>query len=674
MKIDRLIKVVKKDSENIDYIFLDIFDTIVTRSVDPEYIKKIWSMFVVNVFKLDIKPEDLYQKRSEIEKKLSDNALVAGHDSEFKHKYMIDLIHSFLVQEHKLPYQRDYFLRKCVQTEINIEKQQLFVRQDLFDLIKYFKKKNKKIILISDMYLSKKSITEILSNLDIVRFVDDIFVSSEYLISKRSGKLYKYILEKYNTRPEKCCMIGDNKNADYIAPLSLGIKPYLLDVSSQYNEYKKCRENSNEEEIFNKIKKVVKSKNNLPFVDTVYSLYMFIERLYFKLMEVDAEDVVFLSREGQFLQKLFEEYQKTIQYKKIKTHYMLVSRKSTYLPSLNKISNEDFSVLFKAYADISPTEFLRSIGFSNDEISEIQKKSIKKIEYDKKIINFSKSKEFANILNNRIFKQLYEKKRCDQKQQFKNYVEELGVGDKSKMYIVDVGWKGTIQNNIQKILGGSISVQGYYLGMNIIDKTNYDILKNKEGLLFSNYPEETNYFILFDENRPLFEMLLGASHGAAEYYIKDKTGVVSVRTGNNPREKDLFKKYISPIQKEIFLKFCQIKDILQNRIYDEKKVEKIFSKQHYKMVFVPSEKELMFFKKLYHFENFGLFSFTEFNKKNKLTIKQKIREYMNYFMEHNKYRKDYYWCQLKSYNNGLKGIMFMYAFEMYIRLKKRNIF
>ena len=55
--------------------------------------------------------------------------------------------------------------------------------------------------------------------------------------------------------------------------------------------------------------------------------------------------------------------------------------------------------------------------------------------------------------------------------------------------LVDVGWKGSIQNNIYKSLDGKVSVQGYFLGSLSPTEINRDNLKN--GILFSDVPEHS---------------------------------------------------------------------------------------------------------------------------------------------------------------------------------------
>jgi HAD superfamily hydrolase (TIGR01549 family) len=666
--MNKIIKEIKQDVSNFDIAFFDIFDTIVTRKVAPEYVKKIWASFLTKTLKINLNPNDLYAKRNEIEATLCKICGDNGFDLEFKYKDMVKELHQYLIELNLIEKNYNEFFKICSELEIEIESNVQEVDQKIFDLIKFLKEKNKKVICISDMYLSKDMLMTIFENKGISKYIDDIYVSEQYSIAKRSGRLFKYVLDKNKIDPKKCIMIGDNKYSDYEIPKSLGINAFLLPRDDQRQIYEKFSSEINEANIYNKINEIIKAENKLLFVDTIYSLYNFIEKLYFKLLEDNAKDVIFFSREGEYLKKLFDEYQKTIFSRKIKSHYILVSRRSTYLPSLNKLKDEKFTTLFKQYNSISLVEFLKSLNFNTQEIEELKNSLNIKTNFSKRINNFKISSVLKKLKNNKQFIMLYEEKRKTQNQMFKKYIKTLNLVDSKNIHVVDVGWKGSIQNNIQNIMKET-KIKGYYLGISVYDTSN---LENKEGLLFHNYPYYTKNFSLFNENRPLYEIILGASHGSAECYYEE-AGIVKTQTYHKKEEQDLFNNTISPIQDEMFEKFIEIKLTLQNRIYDFNKIEKIFNKQHYKMLFLAKKKDFEFFNNIYHYENFGFFSFTKFDDKKKLPFVRKIKEYLKYFLRHNIYISDYYWCQLKNYNNGLNLLIKIYALERYLVFKKKNI-
>ena len=84
------------------------------------------------------------------------------------------------------------------------------------------------------------------------------------------------------------------------------------------------------------------------------------------------ETVLFCSREGQLMKKMFDDYQMIFFQKKlIKTEYFYVSRKATFLPTFKEFDNENFEILFRQIQQLKIGDFLSNIGFDNDEISSV---------------------------------------------------------------------------------------------------------------------------------------------------------------------------------------------------------------------------------------------------------------------------------------------------------------
>ena len=646
--------------KNKKYIFFDIFDTILSRTIEPEYAKKIWSNYIVKTFNLDINMEDFYKKRNQIEYSLGEENHNNGYDYEFTYESVILKLYEF-INDNTIEYKE--FYRICEETEINIESNVLYPNKDIIDLIKK-NYKNKKIICVSDMYLSKKMIYEIFKNLDIDKYISNIYVSCEYLNNKKSGILYDIVLKDLKIKPEDCIMIGDNINSDYNIPKEKGIEAIHLDRKEKYDFYSKYLNEKNKVNIYNEVFNLSKYTNN--FENTIFTLYSFIEKLYFKLLRDNKDEVFFLSREGEYLKKLFDYYNETSLNKNIKSNYLIVSRKSTYLPSLKELKKEDFSSLLNQYYNITITEFLKSLNFNDREINKIEK-DIKELDFNIKINNFKTSKELKIIKSNKTFINIYETNRKEQKENFIKYIKEKT--NKKDIVVVDIGWNGSIQNNIQNILGKSYHVKGYYFGLL---KKDFNEIHEKEGLIFSNYPNESKGFYLFNENRSLYEIILGASHGSANKYIL-KNNKIEVELFKKKEEELIYKEKIKPLQDKMFKTFKLLTNNLTSTMYNNIEINKLINKIHFNMVFKPNKEQLSFFNKIYHYENFGVFEFTEFNNKTKYTIKEFINENKKFIKNHREYMYDSFWPTLKLANNKLYLQKKLYTMKKYNNFKKNNI-
>src|SRR3990172_879815 len=343
--------------------------------------------------------------------------------------------------------------------------------------------------------------------------------------------------------------------------------------------------------------------HKIPFEDISWTFWFFIEKLYKQLLHDGVRDVFFLAREGDFLKQLFDLYQKDLAKDLfINTYFFLVSRRATFLPSLRPLSGENFARLFSKFLDFSLNNFLRSLNFSSDDIQQVLAEM--KVDQNTLIRSFKDSETLQLLLQNQSFQKLYEQKRIEQKQKYIGYLQSFPVELEKGMHVVDIGWHGSIQDNMFHILDEEIPISGYYLGL--VKHADMSLAQNdKKGLLFSYFPTPTKYYSVYSHNCSLFELIAGTPHGMVLSYVKNNNTFQAV-LDEGKEEIDLFHSKIVPIQKRIlayFERFTLLSD--QEREY-------LIAKGHARMVFLHSKTEIDFFRSLYHFEKFGLFQKTYF--------------------------------------------------------------
>ncbi|NQS88899.1 hypothetical protein HQ584_03815, partial [Patescibacteria group bacterium] len=72
----------------------------------------------------------------------------------------------------------------------------------------------KRIIFISDMYLPEQHIREMLVKVGVYQEGDKLYVSGESGLKKRTGSLFKYILEQEHCNPHQMSHCGNNLHSD----------------------------------------------------------------------------------------------------------------------------------------------------------------------------------------------------------------------------------------------------------------------------------------------------------------------------------------------------------------------------------------------------------------------------------------------------------------------------
>ena len=234
----------------------------------------------------------------------------------------------------------------------------------------------------------------------------------------------------------------------------------------------------------------------------------------------------------------------------ISTKYLYISRISSYLPSFNELDKENFTRLRKQYRSLSLSQFVEDLGLLND----ISQLSLSERYHLNTIIpNFFDSSEFHDFIGNQEFREIFERNREKRKKEFLKYLDSIGILEDSSFCIVDVGWKGTIQDNLQAVMDKTVC--GFYFGLRgDVSQTEYN---TKKGLMFSTYPYPDKGMQIYSVNSRIMERLLYASHGSCCAYV-DGRPVLEVMS---EKEQALY-QFVLPIQNRIYSQFEDLSNLL----------------------------------------------------------------------------------------------------------------
>ncbi len=630
-------------------VCFDYFDTLVTRKVYPEATKKLAARNLAMICGESCRWQTLYELRAGIEKKLCKESVAAGFDAEFTINDLGEELFSILQHTGWLPDWMDgkTFLTCFISTEIAVEKNVQESCYVLTELLKFLHKKQYEIYIVSDFYFSRKQFRLLLEYHGISKCIHGIFTSADNRLSKGgTGRLYEKIISRLSCNAEEILMIGDNRRADYDMAVNRGLQAIHLDRGEQYEKYrtlqmKETESNLENDTLSSEFMEILEEQKVSCFGEMGLTLWYFIRKLFVRLNNDSVHDVFFCSKEGEFLRKLFIQFQILCFGREIiRSHYLLVSRKATFICSLDSLEKEDFSRLFAHYRDISFKEFLLSLNFSVKTAKKICE--LLELPYNTRIQDLEKSFEFQSLVSSDIFRDFYEIHRVEQKKHFLSYLESFGKEAISPSFtMVDVGWKGSIQNNIRRCLPEDIVVNGYYIGL--LSPTEVTETNRKHGVLFSDVPVHSPFIHVFNNNRSLFEMLLGATHGSADGYFDEKVfadekdhrkSLAFSHSGKNdqtvvsvldlPEERKLFKEKIEPLQGAYLQMNRELTKAFSLSLKNSPDLQ-WFAERHARMVFFPEKREVIFFSMLYHLENFGLFEFTDFQVTGDISFSRKVK-------------------------------------------------
>ena len=202
-------KALAEKLSNYDIVSFDVFDTLLFRPVnEPSYL-----FFFVGE-KLN------YLNFEQIRIDMEEKARKLKHDTLGTREVTLDEIWQQLEEDAGI------CKNKGIRVELETEKSMCFVNPYMQLVLQELHSRGKRIIGISDMYLSKEQIKEMLSVAKVPDVFENIYVSSEYGVSKSDGGLYNLVKEQLGA-DKSYAHTGDNKFSDVEQAKRHGFTPYF---------------------------------------------------------------------------------------------------------------------------------------------------------------------------------------------------------------------------------------------------------------------------------------------------------------------------------------------------------------------------------------------------------------------------------------------------------------
>lgn len=631
-------------------ISFDVWDTLIKRKCNPEEIKLFTMRYMLFKYEEKIIKEyrDSYvllRERDNIEFEICKENEKNGKDGECR---IIDVFNR--LQEKVFINKEDSIAEELLRIEINHEKKMIYVNEDIFEIFEKYKDLKK--YCISDFYMDEKSLKEILDSTSLKGKFEKIYSSADFLLNKKSGNLYKKFEEDLKLSPQNHIHVGDNEFSDIEMAKKLGIETIQM---RKYGEYDFCP-NRNRKFDFNldslKIKDASKREERLYNVgiDLAPLLYFFVNKIVEYGMRNNRSEIYYQTREGETFIKIHEMMKKDNIYEvKIPDCKLLeVSRVATFGASLNEITVSELLRLWSQYRCQSMKALFKTLDIDIKKYEPIIKKYEINIDeaiwepwFNIKIQNLFSDDEFKNGIN----RELKEKR----KQLIKFFESKGIVNDDKPMLVVDLGWRGTIQDNLAYIYTNK-QIDGYYYAL-------YDYYnvqpKNTTKFAFIKDKEITYEYI--GKMITLFEMLFNPESGSVIYY-KDNKAIRKVKES----EYNTVKNITSHIQRGMLEGSKMINKYLEYHPFENSEFDNYIYDIIRKMKEQPSKELVEAYYSLVHNDTFGTGEYVD--KRLKLTRMQK----MNIFKCRDILRKEE-WKEAFMIHNDIHTLKYILNFKSGIR-------
>jgi len=380
-------------------------------------------------------------------------------------------IHDIYAEFEKITGFEHEVVEQMKQLEMDLEYNLILPRRDMRKIFNGLKKAGKHVILVSDMYLPAEVIKGFLNKCGYEE-CDEMWVSCECGLRKDQDNIWDAVFAKHEGK--RFIHVGDNARSDWQTIVDRRKESYWImsaldewKISPYYNKF--CKYDNGE--IVNSLLLGMTLNGgmfNSPFALNNQAQPEFEESrswgysvfgpLFYKFMmwlddEVDEDGVIaFLAREGYILEPLYTKIMEGLGKEAKPHHYLLTSRRAVTVAGIkdwddvrdivSKLYRGALSNLLKARLGIGLPEGVEDrdiVLFEDtpDVIDEVMQ-----------VIQLQSEELFAHV--------------AEEREAYMKYIKNLIPEDKwEKMTVVDVGYSGTIQYYLAKLLDKKVS--GRYL-------------------------------------------------------------------------------------------------------------------------------------------------------------------------------------------------------------------
>lgn len=525
---------------------LDVWDTLLRRDCHPEFAKLATALHVFLDPSLGISRRnetvwDIYRRRVEQEMLLADQSRAAGNDNEYD---IVEVLRQWLTQIVGHSYDESLPSR-LADFELDFELRHTYPDPTIREVSEQYPAET--TLFLSDFYMSASRLSTLLHHHGIDTFVPGGLSSCDVGINKRSGRLFHYVEDLYRVTPGEHVHIGDNSTSDRDVPHALGINAVHFQPETEHAK-RLARESIFEDrgELFRKIQAEVKeaasgrrfaheqsAEREAAFGAGIQSSVLaigFCLHVAESVLSSGLKSLYFFSREGEFFIRVWNALFPSGQHAgHTLPHASLleVSRLATFCASLREVTPSEMRRIWNLYTTHSLEALLKSLGLEPSSFTELAAKH--RLPLTETIQYPWEDGRVKRLFGDPAFVcQIEEKIRADRRGLLA-YLATQGLRDDgSSVSVVDIGWRGTIQDNLAWLLP-SVRFQGQYLGLQMF--LNEQPVNTHKQAFGPNANETLEHCNLLDAVSPL-EMLFSSPLGSVSSYRidDDSAGAIAFRS------------------------------------------------------------------------------------------------------------------------------------------------
>ena len=457
----------------VKLLTVDVWDTLLRRDGHPDLVKLQLAQAMLLHYRAELLDSyqsswQLLQLRQTIEGELARQSLRNGGDGEYTSAAVLG--HVLQRASHpQSPLQQPSAsqLEQLLGWEFGIEVGLTYPDPGIRELIAV--QGFDQILFLSDFYWPADQIQKLLSHHGFDDLIRSGLSSCDVGFNKRSGRLYGHVQRLLAVEPHQHLHIGDNYQVDVlmarqVGMLALHYQPEAQHQQRSWNE--RCFHHR--AQLFDHLQAVLPASQDPAHALGQRCAPLFIGFALFlaeQALTLRLGQLFFFTREGEFFLKVYEALFPSGQYAQQRlpqAQLLEVSRLATFAASLQSVNTDSLMRLWNLYSSQSLRALLLSLAFSSSEIDALAQRFNLDLE---RVIQYPwQDSVVLDLLAQPNFLRLVHDHCQLRRSQLLHYLSHRGVGDVQRLGIVDIGWRGTIQDNLAHCLP-HLQLHGLYLGL-----------------------------------------------------------------------------------------------------------------------------------------------------------------------------------------------------------------
>jgi FMN phosphatase YigB (HAD superfamily) len=611
-------------------VAFDLFDTLLRRRVEPEWVKSAVAIELSRWLGELLGPAApgaaaVRRRRSELELEIARERVARGDDDEVDYD---DLLGRWVATWVAPGEARSRLVKSIEERELVVEQEVLFPAPGAKDLLAWVRRRlGTRVIFVSDMYLGERRVRRLLAACGLEDQFDAGYVSIDHGARKATGRLFQRVLAIEGLQPSELLFVGDNPTSDCAEPRRLGIRTVLVSDAPE-----RARRN--------RLRAAHRAADRNPawrahLVDDVVgsmadpgapgdpswrlgrwaapSLTAFALSVLEKARSLDLDAVFFLSREGLVLQRVYRILKCAEARRPPPDRYLFVSRASTFLASMRELSAAEVDRYTGQYRRQSLADLLRNLSLPAAPFLPVAA-ACGIEDPDRGLDRPTEDPAFRRFFEHPTARAVFAEHRDRARALLRRYLEAQGVFGCRRVGFVDIGWKGSIQDNVVRAFDGDArfpEVHGLYLACH--HGGDRHARSFKSGFLADTRREDPDEIDLF-RNSSAFEMVTTADHGTTVGYRSgrhDPTRVVPVLKQHD-LERANAEHFFSRAQEAIYAYARAFAGLRAALPFEAEELRPGVLHGVLRYVRYPTREEALEFARYAHVESFGVDEVTRF--------------------------------------------------------------